>query len=341
MRIGDIGEFGLIERLAAILGPTDASVVVGIGDDAAVTAYAERAQVVTTTDMLVEGVHFRTDTIPDRELGWKAVAVSLSDIAAMGGRPKHVLLSLAIPPTRDVERLEELYRGIGDVCQTYGAHVIGGDVVKTDGPFVLSVTVLGEVEHGQALLRSTAQPGDLVFVTGTVGGSAAGLHLVQQADAPASDVRNSLDEAERGALLRFHQRPEPQVLAGQLLRTSGACTSANDVSDGVASESHEIAKMSRVQLVLEADKLPIHASVRRYAARIGRDPVEWALFGGEDYQLIGTVRASEHARVEALFAAQGLSFTVIGRAIAGAGVTLLRNGTEHPLAPTGYNHFRE
>ncbi|WP_157721878.1 thiamine-phosphate kinase [Tumebacillus avium] len=335
MRIHELGEFGLIDRLAARLGEPDESVVVGIGDDAAVVQYAPDMQVVTTTDMLVEGVHFRRDTIDDRSLGYKSLAVSISDIAAMGGRAKHAVLSLAIPVDLDVERLDELYIGVQEICTEYGTHVVGGDVVKTSGPFVISVTVLGVVEAGKALLRSGARPGDLIYLTGTVGGSAAGLDLLEQGQGLAA----TLSEQQKADLLRFHQRPAPQVPGGRILLQSGGCTSANDVSDGVASELNEISKMSGVQLVVEAGKLPIHDSVRAYAALRGQDPLQWALFGGEDYQLIGTLDPAKRAEIEADFAKAGLALTIIGHAEAGAGVVLLQDGTRRELRPKGFNHF--
>ena len=318
---------------------------------------------VTTTDMLVEGVHFRRDTIDDRLLGWKAIAVSISDIAAMGGRPRHAVVSLAIPVATEVERIEELYVGMGEVCRAYDMHIVGGDVVKTDGPFVISVTVMGEVEAGRALLRSGARPGDLLFVTGTVGGSAAGLDYILQDGHVTSNAGQTIEtvailpatggqandgaalspataDADADALLRFHQRPLPQVRAGRLLLESGACTSLNDVSDGLSSESNEIAKMSGVHLVVEGDKVPLHPSVTQYAAQRGIDPLEWALFGGEDYQLVGTLDPTGADRASALFAKEGLSLTVIGHVEAGHGVSLLRQGERQELTPKGFNHFR-
>ncbi|TCP55953.1 thiamine-phosphate kinase [Tumebacillus sp. BK434] len=333
MRIHELGEFGLIDRLVARLGEPDESVVVGIGDDAAVVQYAPDMQVVTTTDMLVEGVHFRRDTIDDRSLGYKSLAVSISDIAAMGGRAKHAVLSLAIPADLDVERLEELYIGVQEICTEYGTHVVGGDVVNTAGPFVISVTVLGEVEAGKALLRSGARPGDLIYLTGTVGGSAAGLEWLEQGQGLA------LSEQQRQDLLRFHQRPAPQVQGGRILLHSGACTSANDVSDGVASELNEIAKMSGVQLVVNAEQIPVHDSVRAYADLRGLDPLQWALFGGEDYQLIGTIEAAKRAQLEALFATAGLTLTFIGQVEAGSGVVLVQDGARRELRAKGFNHF--
>lgn len=333
MRIHEIGEFGLIDRLAGRLGPTDRSVVVGIGDDAAVLAYEEGMEVVTTTDMLVEGVHFREDTIGDRALGYKAIAVSISDIAAMGGIPKHVLISLAVPVHMEVERLESLYQGVHDVCREFGTHVVGGDVVKTDGPFVISVTVIGEVERGKALLRSGARPGDLVYVTGTVGGSAAGLDYVQYG-------KDSGLAGEAGEeLLRFHQVPRPQVQKGRMLLQSEACTSANDVSDGLASELNEIAKMSKVQVVIEAERIPFHPSVVEYARLRGVDPVEWALFGGEDYQLVGTIRADEAERVVEYFLREGRMISVVGRVESGSGVLVEMGDEVVEVLPRGFNHF--
>ncbi|PWK05995.1 thiamine-phosphate kinase [Tumebacillus permanentifrigoris] len=338
MKIREIGEFGLIDKLVGRLGPGDESVVVGIGDDAAVTAYASGTHVVTTTDMLVEGVHFRTDTIDDRSLGYKSLAVSISDIAAMGARPRHAVISLAIPVEMDVERLEDLYAGVADICAEFATVVVGGDITKTSGPLVISVTLLGEIEAGRALLRSGAKPGDLLFVTGTVGGSAAGLDYLEHGRTTAFATRG---EAEVGQLLQFHQRPRPQVVAGRLLLESGACTSLNDVSDGLASECNEIAKLSGVRLELDAEQLPLHDGVRQYAALRELDPVQWALFGGEDYQLVGTIQPTEAQRTEALFAKNSLSLTVIGRVTAeqSVGVTLHYAGQAHELKPKGYNHF--
>lgn len=339
MRIHEVGEFGLIERLAARLKGTDRepSVVVGIGDDAAVTAYTPGMQVVTTTDLLVEGVHFRGDTIGDRALGWKCLAVSISDVAAMGGVPRHAVVSLAVPKETEVERLEELYEGINEICEAYGTHVIGGDITKTVGPLVISGTVFGEVEAGRALLRSGARPGDLIFVTGTVGGSAAGLEFVQEDEVGKAAV--AVEDASD--LLRFHQVPQPQVRAGRILVESGAGTSANDVSDGLASELNEIAKMSRVRLVVDGGKVPIHESVARYAKKKSVDALEWALFGGEDYQLVGTVKKERADEVAELFSKEGLAITYIGHVEEGEGVVLRRGEVTVELLPKGFNHFGE
>lgn len=336
MNLREIGEFGLIDRLRGKLNPADETVVVGIGDDAAVAAYDPASHVLITTDMLVEGVHFREDTIDYRSLGWKSMAASISDIAAMGGIPRHAVVSLAIPASFEVEKLELLYEGIAQICNAYNTHVIGGDIVKTIGPLVLSVTLTGEVEQGKALLRSGAQPGDLVFVTGRIGGSAAGLAFLE------GTQQSLVPPDEQSVLLDCHQRPLPQVEAGRILSQNGGCTSCNDISDGLASELNEIASASGVGIVIEEQRLPIAPAVRNFSRLAGRDAVEWALFGGEDYQLVGTLSPLAYAVIVNAFQMQGLQLFIIGRVTEDQGVVLHQtNGEEKQLQAGGYNHFTE
>jgi thiamine-monophosphate kinase len=336
MNLRDIGEFGLIDRLRGKLNPADETVVVGIGDDAAVAAYHPASHVLITTDMLVEGVHFREDTIDYRSLGWKSLAASLSDIAAMGGIPRHAVVSLAIPPAFAVAKLDLLYEGIGQICEAYHTHVIGGDIVKTEGPLVISVTLTGEVEQGRALLRSGAQAGDLVFVTGPIGGSAAGLSFLQ------SHQQSLVHPDEQSVLLNSHQRPQPQVEAGRILSQSGGCTSCNDISDGLASELNEIAIASGVGIVVEEERLPIAPAVRNFARLAERNSTDWALYGGEDYQLTGTLSPLAYGSLVNQFLMRGLELHLIGRVTEGQGVILrCRDGEEQRLQARGYNHFAE
>lgn len=336
MRLQDIGEFGLIERLRDKLPGADQTVVVGIGDDAAVLSYDSACHVVMTTDMLVEGVHFRSDTIDFRSLGWKAMAASLSDIAAMGGTPRHGTVSLAIPPAYEVEKLEELYEGIAEICTEYRIHVVGGDVVKTGGPLVIAVTVNGEVEKGKALLRSGARPGDLVFVTGRIGGSAAGLAFL------SSGCKCLVPPDEQLELTGYHRRPVPQVRAGRVLAESGGCTSCNDISDGLASELIEIADSSGVGIRIEENRLPIAPAVTNFARINGDNAVEWALYGGEDYQLVGTLAPLAYEAVVTACHLNGIRLTLIGRVTQGTGVVLNREtGGETLLSARGYNHFAD
>jgi thiamine-monophosphate kinase len=333
MFIKEIGEFGLIDRLAQKLGQPDESVIVGIGDDAAVLQVTEGHQTVMTTDMLVEGIHFLSQTITFHNLGFKSLAVSISDIAAMGGIPKHAVISLAIPPQVHVESLESLYEGVAEICRQHGTHVVGGDIVKIQERLVISVTILGEVETGRALLRSGAKPGDVVFVSGTVGGSAAGLALLQ-------GEGDHLSVTERDKLIEFHQRPKPQVLLGRLLLQSGICTSCNDISDGLASELNEIAQASGVGMEIERSAIPIHSAVRAFASAVQKDPLDFALFGGEDYQLVGTAREDAFPSLQMRAREMGISLTRIGIVTKEKGIWLTGGGQQPRLIEAkGYCHF--
>ncbi|WP_179122964.1 thiamine-phosphate kinase [Ferroacidibacillus organovorans] len=330
MRLHEIGEFGLIARLKEIVWRTDARVMVGIGDDAAVVTY-ERP-VVMTTDALVQGIHFTRDTMTPETTGAKAVVATLSDLAAMGAVARHLLVTLALPPDTDVEEILAMYRGMADVCETYDVTLIGGDVVSTGGPLVISVTATGELLD-KPLLRSGAKPGDILFVTGDLGGSAGFLHAL------FADRLTMLMPLDLALLRERHQRPTPQFAAAQILAEEG-CTSLNDVSDGLASEAHEIAEASGVHLVIEADRIPIPPALRAYA-RMGREsPLDFALYGGEDYQLVGTVDVRRAGRVLARMQASGVRFTIIGRVTDGApGVELLSQGIYQTIEKRGYNHF--
>ena len=334
-QIQDIGEFGLIDRLKRRLQSQAENVIVGIGDDAAVLRYTAGYDIVATTDALVEGVHFRADTISYHNLGYKSLAASVSDIAAMGGVPYHVLVSLAISNDILIENLEHIYDGFAEHCNQFTCSVVGGDIVKTTGPFVINVTLLGAVKQNHALLRSGAQVGDSIFVTGYVGGSAAGLHMHNlgiTSELPIEWIEYMRD---------CHERPEPQVAGGQILSQSKYCTSCNDISDGLASELHEIATASHAAMAIDENKIPIHSYVEAFAGRSHCNALEWALYGGEDYQLVGTIAKDHFEELQQLFAEQGLAIYEIGKVIdhvpAGTVCSLHDNSLTYHKA--GYNHF--
>jgi thiamine-monophosphate kinase len=332
----NLDEFGLIHHLAAKLPPEvrqSADVVVGIGDDTAVVKLSADAEGLLTTDTMVEGVHFRSDTMTMRDVGYKCVLASISDIAAMGGRPRHVLLSLAVPKQTETAQLEALYEGIGEVCRAYGCTVVGGDVVGTSGPLVITSTVTGMVPQGTALLRSGAKPGDLVFTTGTLGDSAAGLAVLRG--------EGFLPSEEAVHLISTHQRPLAQVSAGDILRRAGA-SSCNDVSDGLASELNEIAKASGVRLRIDAHRIPISPAVKSLAKGLQTDALDYAWYGGEDYQLVGTANSFAYARAIAHCEVIGVRLVQIGRVEPGDGViATLPDGTLSLVEAKGYNHFRD
>jgi len=339
-------EFELIRLLTGGRKPGSGGngTVVGIGDDAAVVEHREGFQWVVTCDTMVQEIHFKETTMSYRDVGYKAMASNVSDLAAMGALPRFALALLCVPKGMEPENLKELYDGMYQCADRFGVTLIGGDTVSTPGGLVLGVTAIGEVERGKALLRSRARPGDEVFLTGPVGLSAAGLTAIFR-----GDTEENADVAvSRNALQRWvnaHRRPEPQVLAGRLLVESGYGRALNDISDGLASEAWEIAEASRCTLVLREQALPVDPELDVYAAATGNSLLDWMLAGGEDYQLIGTVAGEDADKAEQLFASHGLAFYRIGRVEpgtdTGAAVWLVKpDGRRVPVGKVGYNHFK-
>ncbi|MCL6634422.1 MAG: thiamine-phosphate kinase [Peptococcaceae bacterium] len=334
MKLSELGEFGLIDLLNRDLICNPAGVIKGVGDDAAVLKSAGGAWLLFTTDMMVEGVHFSLAYSTFRQVGWKALAVNLSDIAAMGGRPAHALVSLAVPPRLEPGDLVELYEGLREAARTYGVNIVGGDTVGHPERLVVSVALLGEVEAGRAVYRSGARPGDRVYVTGTLGAPAAGLHLFQNPHLPCS--REAADFCRRA-----HAAPRPRVWEGRFLARRGI-SAMDDISDGLASEMHEICGASGVGCLIRPEQVPIDPRVREVAARAGVDPLQWALYGGEDLELVFTAEpgVGENIRQEA--AGEELALYQVGVITAAGGVCLERPGGEVlPLPRGGYDHFRK
>jgi len=334
VNVRDLGEFGLIERLAAIVNNTSAAVLVGIGDDAAVVA-APAAPLVLTCDAVVEGVHFEREWSEPEAIGWRALTASVSDVAAMGARPQHVLLTLAVPQETDVSWLEGVYRGIRTACDAYGVTVVGGDVVSTPGPVLLSVTVTGVQCGAQPLLRSAARAGDVVFVTGDLGGCGAFVH--RRTARPAV----VLAPEDESVLYDRYAHPVAQVRAMVALAEAGDIACADDISDGLASELHEIARASGVHVVVDAVRIPTSPALRHYAKQVSLSALDFALTGGEDYQIVGTVSPAKAGFLLARLEAVGVRATLIGRVFEGdAGVTLTyADGAQRPLHRRGYDHF--
>jgi len=303
----------------------------------------------------VETVHFNAATMAEADVGWKALAANVSDIAAMGGMPRHALVSVSAPRAWEPARVRRLYDGLYACAGHYGVAIVGGDTTSSPAQLVVAVTAVGTVEAGRAVSRAGAQPGDAVFVTGPVGMAAAGLHfLLAAAAAGAGSPCVPLAAAEAAgaaALVQAHRRPAPSVRAARLLAARGTVTSLNDVSDGLASEAWEIAEASGVKLALREAQLPLVGSMAAYARRAGADPLDWMLYGGEDYVLLGTIAADDALEAKAALAAEGLPMFLVGEAAAGpAGVELVRRAAggrgaqrlterREPLAKRGYNHF--
>ncbi|HNR24226.1 MAG TPA: thiamine-phosphate kinase [Candidatus Bipolaricaulis anaerobius] len=335
MRIADVGEFPLIARLARIVASAQADVVVGIGDDAAALDLGGDRLVLFTVDSQVEGSHFVFDRIPPHLLGRRLLAVNASDIAAMGGRPTHALVSLVLPPDLALAWVEELYAGLEEEAERFGVAVVGGNVARSPGGIVLDLALVGGVPRAHLLTRAGARPGDLVLVTGALGEAAAGLIVSGRADLP-------VPAAEGEALVARHLVPTPRVREGRLIAASGLATAMTDLSDGLGSDVGHLCDRSRVGVRIHAEKLPVPPAVARVAELAGEPPWDLALFHGEDFELVFTcppdaVRVlSERVSVET-----GTPVSVVGEVLpAPAGRWLvLPTGEEIPLAPRGFRHF--
>lgn len=323
------GEFELIERLAAHLEPFAGGI--GIGDDAAAWQPTPGRVVVATTDMLVEGIHFRLDWISPRDLGWKALAVNLSDLAAMGAAPGYALVSIAL--LRDQAALaEEMYDGMAELARLTDTWIVGGDTVRTPGPLVVNVALVGEADPERLLRRDVARPGDVLAVTGRVGASAAGLELLLAGD------RAVLARPEAQSLVAAHHRPRPQLEAGAALAAAGV-RCAIDISDGVASEAWHLARESGIEIEVDVDRLPLDEDA---VALLGVEEARHlALTGGEDYELLFTVPESRLAEV-ATALPPNTRTTAIGRATAthaGGEVRFLDAGRSINVPGVGYVAF--
>jgi thiamine-monophosphate kinase len=280
---------------------------------------------------MAETVHFLRETMAPEEIGWKLLASNVSDVAAMGGQPVYALLTAAISPEWTEEELRQMYDGLYRCADKAGVTLIGGDTVRSPGGLILSLTMVGEVEQGKALTRSSARSGDVVFVTGTLGDSAAGLHLL---------LHHPEWRKRFPRLVAAHCLPEPQLAVGRWLAGSGFSPACDDISDGIAQEAWEIAEASGVILVLEEECIPVSDEVREYAELMGMDPMEWALCGGEDYQLIGTITQEGWKALKREAERSGWPITAIGRVKEGGPAVELISGSKRmPLPRNGYNHF--
>ncbi len=330
-------EYALIGRIArAALGGSDplpllagVSLIEGIGDDAAVLQVGDRLML-WTADMLIEGVHFRLDWMDARELGWKSLAVNLSDIAAMGGEALGALLSLALPSERTGDWLDRFIEGFLECARRYGVPLIGGDTNRAapaNGALIIDVSVLGSVQ-GSPVLRRGGQPGDWLLVTGALGGSRAGLMRLTQGDRSDSEA------------LQAHFRPVPRLAEGQLLRVGGI-HAMMDISDGLAADLPKLAHASRCGAVVQSVQIPVHPAARRWCEQRGEDPMLFALSGGEDYELlIAAAPATAQPLMEMLPAQTGTPLTPIGHLVEEKGLWLEdAEGNRTPMPAGGWDHF--
>lgn len=317
------GEFELITRLAPFLAMGGDDVVVGHGDDAAVIDLDGRG-VCLAVDVLVDEVHFRRDLSSLEDVGFKAVAVNCSDMAAMGALPSVAVVGLCRPASLPAQDVERIYAGMHEACQRWGLRLVGGDTVAAEA-LALSVTVLGDIDTDKAVRRSGARAGDSLVVVGELGAAAAAL----------AQVRAGFDADER--LLAAHRRPTAQVEAGRALAELGA-TAMIDVSDGLGADLGHICAASSVGAVVEAALLPVAEGVGAAAVALGRDALDFAVGGGDDYALLAALPPDA-----AQAAAERTGGVIVGRILgASGGVRLqLADGTTKDIAKMGWDHYRQ
>jgi thiamine-monophosphate kinase len=337
MRLNQIGEFGLLQRIRGLVPALPAAVSIGIGDDAAVLRMSPHRDLIVTTDMLVEAVDFDPAYGSFRQIGYKALAASLSDVAAMGGRPFAFLVGLAVPGRTPVRAVDELYHGMLSLARRHRVTLIGGDTSASPKGMLITVTVLGEVEPGRAVTRSGARAGDRIYVTGTLGDSRAGLEILKR----RKKRKDSKSAAGESYLIRRHFFPAPRVAFGRLLGRRGWATAMIDLSDGLASDLRHLCEAGRVGARLELDRLPVSAALAATARRLGRSAPEEALRGGEDFELLFSVREKDTAAVETAAKRTALAITPIGVIVPKRrGITVIgQGGRETPLTSRGYEHF--
>lgn len=335
MRIAELGEFPLIDRVAEIVAVDRPDVIVGIGDDVAVLEGQEDEWLLAKVDIQVEDVHFLRDVISPRQLGRRALAINLSDIAAAGGRPQHALVSLALPTDTEVAWVEGLYRGLREEGERFGVAVVGGNMARSPQGIVVDVFVLGRVRHERLMLRSGARPGDRVLVTGHVGDAAAGL-------AVALDPDLSVTTSEREALLARYLTPTPRLPEGALIARSGSATATIDISDGLSSDVGHICDRSGVDIRIWADRLPISPPARHVAQLTDKPPWQLALEASDDYELCFTAPPDAAQELVTVVKREtSTSVSIVGEILAAEeGRWLaLKDGREVPLEAKGWEHF--
>jgi len=332
-------EFELIHTIQRRYGRGNPSTVCGIGDDAAVVAPPKGSHIVLTTDLLAEGIHFDLRTASLNDIGYKAAIANLSDIAAMGAKPEHLLVAIAVPASYSKSRILRLYRGLMEACGPYRVSLIGGDTSASSHGLFLSLTITGTLPTGTALLRSGARVGDLIYVTGTLGDALAGLRLLSN---HPQTVRR-LGNADRRFLITRHRRPVAHCRFGQLLSKHRLASAAMDLSDGLSGDIRHLCAQSHVGAEIDATALPLSPALRAYAKAAKTDPVALALQGGEDYELLFTVPPSKTLSLNRLAKHPGRRLTCIGVITSKTSGLRLRgrSGKLGRLPATSYVHFGE
>ncbi|MFY0593630.1 thiamine-phosphate kinase [Roseivirga sp.] len=335
--LGDLGEFGLIDRLAEKLTPKQKSTIKGIGDDAAVISSGENYALLST-DMLVEGVHFDLSYVPLQHLGYKAIAVNVSDIAAMNGQPSQVVVSLALSNRFSVEAIEVLYAGMKAACEDYNVDIIGGDTTASRSGLVISVSAYGTANAGDVVYRSGAGKNDILCVTGDLGGAFVGLQVLErekQTFLGNPDMQPQLDKYQY--IVQRQLKPRARMDVVHELKELGVTPTAMiDISDGLASEVLHMSKASNVGFSIYEEQFPIDRQTYETAVEFNLDPITSALNGGEDYELLFTIKQEDHAKLEKY---ADIHFIGHSQDLEKGNLMVTKKGNQVPLQAQGWNHL--
>ncbi len=334
MNLRDIGEFGFIKRISRGCLIRPQNVIKAIGDDAAAFIPAPGQVILVTTDLLVERVHFLRDTTSGFNLGYKALSVNLSDIAAMGGIAREAFISIAVPENCLIEYLEDLYNGIKTLAAEFDVNLLGGDTTRSKADLIINVSVVGYAFEKEILYRNTAQHGDIICTTGFLGDSRAGLYLIM------NDIK--ADSNELKALLNAHVIPKQYLREGRFLALQDGVHAVIDVSDGLSSDIGHIAEESNVGIRLYSEKIPVSNNLEKFCARFDFDPVEYAFAGGEDYTLLCTISPEKVNHIAANYVKRFRNpLYQIGEITdSGKMELILSNGQIRSFTPSGWDHFK-
>jgi len=333
MDFSELGEFGFIDWIRCSYPSSSPSVIKGIGDDAAVLSFSNDLVLLITTDQLIEGFHFRLGETDGEKLGRKALAVNLSDIAAMGGYPIGYTVSLGIPSKRiPFDFVDSFYRGLTALGEMIGVELLGGDTSESGDRLFISITLLGKALKNKVVYRAGGQEGDLIYVSGWLGEAALGFHLLEK----------GISKKGKENIFFRYLCPIPRVKEGQLLAEKNLPRAMIDISDGLLADLNHLLEQSGLGAEIELSRLPLSPDFQLWTKEYGFDPLSLALEGGEDYELLFCVAPEKSKEVEKLSQEVSLPFTCIGKLIRGTKGIWIKDakGVIAPVLPKGYNHFK-
>jgi thiamine-monophosphate kinase len=335
--IADYGEFTLIDRIKKILPKdTNTEIIIGLGDDTAVVRLDNNRALLVTCDIQVQDQHFRMEHITPYQLGYRAMAVNLSDIAAMGGKPTYAVVSLGLPATLQLKSFDELFRGMKEELADFDAFIVGGNLTRTENCVIVDITLLGEVSYAHLLRRSGARVRDRIYTTGKLGSASAGFYILEKYGKGYA--------ANFNAVVKAHLQPIARIDVAQQLAQANIVTAMIDISDGLASDLYHICNMSHVGAEIHESALPLPEELEQVEKIVGKTPLDLALYGGEDYELLFTVKEKTPAsRIERIAEKTQVPITEIGHIVTReSGFYVIDNhNKKRSIKPKGWDHFKK